>query len=546
MSGFDDRRDDPTILGRPAGPPVPRHQPTPAPGSAFPPARDDVAPRPPDDGAHPRQSGAPQEEPGEYGQPAQPGVTPWQRGGREQFPGNPEQWQPNSQEHAPASPWQPGAAPTGGGSPPHPWPSDPATRWQPDQEPAPTLQWQPAWPGDPALSWAPDAPAQADPTLLAQSPGDPQSGGQDRNDPTILPRTAGQRPPQTDPDPAHGRNDPTMLGQPLGALDQSGPARNRRLTAVPDLADSTPTQLGYPVDRVGHPAQGGQWQPAGGPGPYGPAPDGRPGYGPQGGFGGPPPNHPNARDRGQLVLTVGLAVLLVGGLVAGAVALTRTDKDEAARDATPSMVNALTTTTAPAPTRTTTTSAPTTTARGSGDKNPVIPGFQVVRAPDSGAAYDVPADWTIAPQGTIGGFGEPPNAVAGKGLASEGKGYCPGSTRTVAFLTGSNTSDPGKAATELGTRTATLAYKATPGGTPGLPMPLASLDGSQHGMFVETKGTVADAKPGCAKTYSVYTAAFPNEEGNFVMVIAADTGVPHALDAETAKRIFTSIRPSAG
>ncbi|WP_063052037.1 hypothetical protein [Nocardia arthritidis] len=352
-------------------------------------------------------------------------------------------------------------------------------------------------------------------------------------------------PPQTQPDPAYRRDDPTMLGQPLGALDQPAPFGS----PTPGLDGQATPLLDYPgADRFGQPVQASHWPPAGGPAQYGIPPDGRyqPGYRPQGGFGGPPPNRPNGSGRGKLVLSAGLAVLLVSGLVAGIVALSMMQTDDSARDTAPSMVNALTTTTVDGPTRTTTKAAPTTTARGSGDKTPVIPGYQVVRAPDSGAAYDVPGDWTIAPQGTIGGFGEPPNAVAGKGLASEGKGYCPGSTRTVAFLTGSETSDPGKAATELGARTATLAYKATPGGTPGLPMPLASLDGSQHGMFVETKGTVTDAKPGCAKAYSVYTAAFPNDNGNFVMVIAADTGVPHALDADTAKRIFTSIRPLAG
>ncbi|MGQ4619139.1 hypothetical protein [Nocardia sp. R7R-8] len=342
-----------------------------------------------------------------------------------------------------------------------------------------------------------------------------------------------------------------MFGQPLGALDQTAALGHRGPSSPPESGDSAPTLLGYPSPNgFGQPAQTLPWQPGGGPGQHGTAPQGgfQPGYPPQGGFGGPPPNPPGASKGGKNVLLAGLAALLVTGLVAGAVALTRMRTDQSAQGAEPSLVDARTTATSPTAgaARTTTRSAPTTTARGSGDTTPVVPGYQVVRAPDSGAAYDVPADWTVAPQGTIGGFGEPPNAVAGKGLASEGKGYCPGSTRTVAFLTGSSTSDPGKAATELGTRTATLAYKATPGGTPGLPMPLASLDGSQHGMFVETKGTVADAKPGCAKAYSVYTAAFPNDQGNFVMVIAADTGVPHALDADTAKRIFTSIRPLAG
>ncbi|MGQ4600844.1 hypothetical protein [Nocardia sp. R6R-6] len=240
------------------------------------------------------------------------------------------------------------------------------------------------------------------------------------------------------------------------------------------------------------------------------------------------------------MLLVGLVVLLVAGVAAGAVVLTKSGSNDSAQGSSPSLVSALTTSGSPAPA---TKTAPTTTTGRASDKTPVIPGYQVVAAPDNGAAYDVPADWTVASAGTIGGFGHPPNAVAGKGYASEGKGYCPGSTRTVAFLTGSDTADPATAATELGTRTAALAYQGTPGGRPRAPVPLASSDGSQHGAFVETTGTVATAKPGCATAYSIYTAAFPSDSGTFVMVIVADTGVPRALDAATAKRICASIRP---
>ncbi|WP_159927936.1 MULTISPECIES: hypothetical protein [Nocardia] len=556
MSGFDDRR-GPTNPGRPAGPPTAGQQPIDRPHLVPVPAPDDAdatwrpnlvtPPIAPDRSDVPPPSS--QWQPGGYDEPPHPAVTPWQRGGQEQSSGHDAGQRPvDPNEHAPTSRWQPEA----GGAPSHPRQPDPTMQWPPNDETAPTLQWRPGGQSDPATSWA-GGPAsntsgQADPTMLSQSLDGPQPG---RDDPTVLRpslRPAGQWPPQSEPTPvAPGRDDPTMLGQPLGALDQPAPFGGRG----PSPGDAAPTLLGYPsADRFGRPAQTLQWQPPGGPGQYGAAPGGRyQPYGPHDGFGGPPPqpNRPGGSGKGKIVLSAGLAVLLVAGLVAGAVALTTMKTDDPAQAGSPSMVNALTTTAgSPARTTTTTKPAPTTTARGQGDKTPLIPGYQVVRAPDSGAAYDVPADWTIAPQNTIGGFGEPPNAVVGKGLASEGKGYCPGSTRTVAFLTGSDTSDPGRAATELGTRTATLAYKATPGGTPGLPMPLASLDGSQHGMFVETKGTVADAKPGCAKAYSVYTAAFPNDNGTFVMVIAADTGVPNALDAETAKRIFTSIRPLAG
>ncbi|MFR9752637.1 hypothetical protein ACL02S_16590 [Nocardia sp. 004] len=257
--------------------------------------------------------------------------------------------------------------------------------------------------------------------------------------------------------------------------------------------------------------------------------------------GSPPHHQPNGRGRGKIALLTGAVVLLVAAVTIGALAPAEPEAGDSAHGSPPSMVSALST---GAPQATTTNAGPTTplTTNRVNDQTPRIPGYRVVVAPDNAAAYDVPADWTIAPPRAIGGFGKPPDVVAGKGYASEGKGYCPGSTRTIAFLTGSDITDPAIAATELGTKTALLAYRSAPG-APGTPEPLTSLDGSQRGVFVATTGTVTEAKPGCATAYSVYTAAFPNEQGNFIMVIAADTGVPHALDAATAKRICTSIRP---
>ncbi|MGO4649521.1 hypothetical protein AB4305_31975 [Nocardia sp. 2YAB30] len=468
-----------------------------------------------------------------------------------------------------------------------------------DDQAAPTLQWQPhsaepaapSWPpnagsaaqadptllaqpfgGPPAGQWTSSpqpAPGQADPTLLAQSPAEYRQPGQDatgRTDETMLAQPLGghETPGQLAPgqrdfgssEPSLGQAGPTMFGQPLGPLNQpassGGWQQNAGTPGRGGPENTTPTLLGYPsADGFGQPDPNLQWQPAyGGPEQYGeviPLERYRSGYGaaqyaPQAGF---PGYGPKRSGRGKTVLLVGLVVLLVAGVAVTAVALAKRGSDSA-QESSPSMVSALTTTGGAHTSAPTTKPAPTTTASGASNEAPLIPGYQVVVAPDRGAAYDVPADWAIAPQGTIGGFGEPPNAVAGKGYASEGKGYCPGSTRTVAFLTGSDDADSASAAIELGTKTAKFAYKESPGGTPSAPAPLASLDGSQHGMFVETKGTVSQAKPGCATAYSVYTVAYPSENGNFVMVIVADTGVPNALDTETAKRIFTSIRPHEG
>ncbi|MFX0580170.1 hypothetical protein [Nocardia nepalensis] len=251
------------------------------------------------------------------------------------------------------------------------------------------------------------------------------------------------------------------------------------------------------------------------------------------------PNRRRGR-RGIAWVAAAVAALVVAGGVTAIVVTNSGSNVTSAQDPAPSMVSALTTTGSHTPAQPSTSNAP------ANHETPVVPGYQVVVASDLGAAYDVPADWTVAPDGKVGGFGDPPNAVTGKGLATEGKSYCPGSTRTVAFLTGSSDTDSATAATELGTRTAKIAYTNSPGGTPSAAQPLNSLDGSQHGMFVETKGTATKVKPGCATEYSVYTFATPTDNGSFVMVIAADTGVPNAVDAATAMRIFTSIRPHEG
>ncbi|WP_278260637.1 hypothetical protein [Nocardia sp. AG03] len=244
------------------------------------------------------------------------------------------------------------------------------------------------------------------------------------------------------------------------------------------------------------------------------------------------------------VLGVSAALIVAGTVTAVAMSGGDSPSTTANASTTPSMVSALTTTGAPP---TTSKAKPSTTTKPSGAAatvKPVIEGYQVVASPDRGAAYDVPPSWKVASEGTIGGFGEPPgDSVIGKGYASDGRDYCPDSTRTVSLLTGSKQADNAAAGAELGTKTAPLAYNGSTG-TPGPAQPLTSMDGKTQGMFTETTGTVPHPKPGCASTYSIYTYAFKGtKDGSFVMVMVADTGVPDAVDAALAKRIFSSIRP---
>ncbi len=232
------------------------------------------------------------------------------------------------------------------------------------------------------------------------------------------------------------------------------------------------------------------------------------------------------------------AVVVAGGAIVAVIAANGSSDDNHAQDSSPYLVSALTPS-ANAHALSNSGAEPTAA------QTPHVAGYQVVVAPGSGAAYDVPADWIVAPKDSVDSFGSPPDTITGKGVAREGKSYCPGSTRTMSFLTGSKTTDSATAATEIGTRTAILAYHSTTA-TPGAAQPLNSLDGTQRGIFAETRGTIAAAVPGCATEYSIYTYATPAEDGSLVMVIAADTGVPNAVDVATAQRIFTSVRPYQG
>ncbi|MFD3707604.1 hypothetical protein ACFWUP_31090 [Nocardia sp. NPDC058658] len=311
----------------------------------------------------------------------------------------------------------------------------------------------------------------------------------------------------------------------------------------PPAGQQSPGQWGAPpVQQWGAPAAAGQ-------------PWGAPGQGNPQQYGEVPPlQHNGVQSYGQPVpprksgnkaaiwAAVGAAALLLVGGAITAVAVSRgDDAPSTAAGTTPSMVSALTT--SPGPASSSKPKPSTTPSGAASSRKPLIDGYQVVASPDRGAAYDVPAGWKVASETTIGGVGEPPgDSVVGKGYATDGTDYCPNSTRTMSLLTGSKNADSAAAGAELGTKAAPLAFQGAKG-TPGPAQPLKSIDGKTEGMFTETTGTVPTPAPGCATTFSVYTYAFKGaKEGSFVMVMIADTGVPGAIDATEAKRIFSSVR----
>ncbi|MEC3913841.1 hypothetical protein [Nocardia sp. CDC160] len=266
--------------------------------------------------------------------------------------------------------------------------------------------------------------------------------------------------------------------------------------------------------------------------------------GPPPGYGGQPPYPPppgGKRPTWLFVALAGLIVVIIAAVVA-VVLVNRNSQDTSAKSSTtPSLISALTSTTAkPSASKPTTTR--TTGPKPTSTPTAVIPGYQVVTIPDNGAAYDIPRNWQVDRSGQTT-FGSGTDTIPVAGLAQDGVDYCPQNVRTNVFLTQSDESDPAKAAADIGTRLGRIGWSASTGATPGAPESFQSSDGQLQGIFLETKGNAPTTTAGCASTYSVYTFAFPGDNGAFVFTIAADTGVDQAVDATLAKKILASIRP---
>ncbi|MFE3546891.1 hypothetical protein ACFXK0_28340 [Nocardia sp. NPDC059177] len=569
-SGSDDRRNDPTVFG---GPGAPQQQPDPRRPDASTPA-----PGTPDATAvwTPGSTGLPPtlRWDGSGPPPGLPDPTPWTPAGPQDWQGGPAQPGANPPAGQQGSPWpaadatqvapwsggsagQPGA-PSPGANPPAgqpgtPWPAADATQVAPWSGPPAGQPGAPS-PGANPPAGQPGSPwPAADATQVAPwsggptgQPGTPPPG---TNPPAGQPVSPWPAADQTQIAPWSGTNTPPgQAGSPQGSADATqlrGPAAPQQQWGASPGGQQWNPAAGQPNPQQQWGQGASAWQPP--PQQYGEVPPleqyGAQPYG-QPGYGQPVP--PKSSGKTVLWAVLGVAALVIAGGTVTAVALSGGDSTDTNADsgATPSMVSALTTSAAPSttskPKPTTTTTKPTGAAAG---QQPLIEGYQVVASPDRGAAYDVPPSWKVATESTIGGFGEPPGeSVIGKGYASDGRDYCPGSTRTVSLLTGSDLSDHAAAGAELGRKTAPLAYNGSTG-TPGPAEPLTSMDGRTQGMFTETTGTVPNPKAGCASTYSIYTYAFKgSRDGSFVMVMVADTGVPDAIDAATAKRIFSSIR----
>ncbi|MTE12236.1 hypothetical protein [Nocardia aurantiaca] len=316
-----------------------------------------------------------------------------------------------------------------------------------------------------------------------------------------------------------------------------GPPPTTPLTGGPYGQDYPPAQPQYPPTQAfGAP-----------PGSFG-ASQGygaQPGYGQPPGYGQQPPYPPPGDGKRRVWLFAGMGVLVLA-IVAAVVVVALVDKNSnepsAKSNTTPSLISALTSTTAKPTQSGRPTPAKTTGPKATSTPTAVIPGYQVVTIPDNGAAYDIPTTWKVDRTGQSA-FGSGADSIPVAGLAQDGIEYCPKYVRTNVFLTQSDETDPAKAAADIGTRMGRIGWSTSTGATPGAPESFQSSDRQLQGIYLETKGNAPAPAAGCASTYSVYTFAFPGDSGAFVFTIAADTGVDQSVDATLAKKILASIRP---
>ncbi|MVU79527.1 hypothetical protein GPX89_20045 [Nocardia sp. ET3-3] len=342
------------------------------------------------------------------------------------------------------------------------------------------------------------------------------------------------QPGQPDPNPDWWQGapapEPTWQQQPQQPPVYPSAPQSNPTWSQPGYQPTTPITGG----QYGQPYQPPQYQPTQA---FGAPP---PGYGGQ-----PPYPPPPGGGKRRVWLFAGLGALVVAIVAAVViVALVNRNSSEpsAKSSTTPSLISALTSTTArpsgsdrPTPTK-------TSAAKPTSTPTAVIPGYQVVTIPDNGAAYDIPPAWKVDRTGQ-NAFGSGSDSIPVAGLAQDGVDYCPKNVRTNVFLTQSDETDPAKAAADIGTRLGRIGWSTATGTTAGAPESFQSADGQLQGIYLETKGNAQPSGAGCASTFSIYTFAFPGDNGAFVFTIAADTGVDQAVDAASAKKILASIRP---
>ncbi|MFE7720964.1 hypothetical protein ACFU44_18195 [Nocardia rhizosphaerihabitans] len=285
---------------------------------------------------------------------------------------------------------------------------------------------------------------------------------------------------------------------------------------------------GYPPPQYGAP-QPGYGQPPYGQQPYAPQPYGQQpyaqqpyGYAPQ-----PNPGPPRRNNGAGVIIAVVVVVALIAVVVIAAVVIGASSSDDTSAAAT-----STTATTVKAGPLTGATTAPATP----GSKGVLVASYRV--------AYDVPSAWSVSAEYDTMSFTTALGSMNGRGQATEGESYCPGSAyRAMAGVTTTTESDPASAAKAVAKIAAAGGYSDPTGGKLTSPTALTTQSGVT-GQFVESTGPWKPAIAGCtADSYSVYTFAFKNAADTLlVLTLLVDRNATGELTADQAKKIITSLR----
>ncbi|MGW4352860.1 hypothetical protein ACWELJ_12310 [Nocardia sp. NPDC004582] len=252
------------------------------------------------------------------------------------------------------------------------------------------------------------------------------------------------------------------------------------------------------------------------------------------GYGRPQPAPGGGGNRTWIVWAAIVAVIVVVGGGIAAYALTR--------DSSGSTTAAPSTTAGPAPTSRS--GGPSTT--GPSKSGAPKPGAGTVVVPAYGISYDVPKGWAVGDQSETVPQTGLDGSFIGRGKATEGGGYCPGSAyRSLAYVTRADGSDPAAAALKVAKISAQGGYMDMTGGAPSAPTAVTTQSGIA-GQQVETSGSWKPSPAGCTTTtYSIYTFAFTGPKNALlVLAVLADRGTSGELAADQAKQIIASIRTS--
>ncbi|MFE3542816.1 hypothetical protein ACFXK0_07595 [Nocardia sp. NPDC059177] len=370
------------------------------------------------------------------------------------------------------------------------------------QEPQPTPP--PAGSGQFAQ---PTFPPQAGSGQFAQ-PAIPQPPGDQGANSTVL-YGAGQAPQPVAPPAGSGQYSQPSIPQGYADPNAAGPYGN------PQAGYPAPGGYGqqagqFPPQQYGAPQAGYGQQPPYGQQPYGYAPQQPPG--------------PRKGGAGVIFAVLGVVVALAITVTVAVLIGTGGDDDE-------TTVAASTTVNTTAPLSGTTTA-------------PVSPGAKGVLIPAYRVAYDVPSNWSVEAAYDTMGITGLSGTITGRGKATEGEDYCPGSAyRGLVGVTAITESDLGAAATTVAKIAAEGGYSDPTGGTLTAPTALTT-DSGLTGQFVEGSGPWTPSVPGCtADAYSVYSFAFRNAAGTMLaLALLVDRNATGELPAEQAREMISTLR----